>query len=65
MAIISKFTCFYLAQKFIYSIPQCLRSTAEGALSLDSRSVDKELKAVVTPDKSKACVTTFTKKVGA
>jgi len=64
MAIISNFTCFFLAQKFISSIPQCLRSTAEGGLSLDSRSTDKELKAV-TPDKSKACVTTFTKKVGA
>ena len=29
-------------------------------LSLDLRSADKDLKAV-TPDKSKACVTTFTK----
>ena len=32
-------------------------------LSLDSRSADKEQKAV-TPEKSKACVTTFAKKVG-
>ena len=39
-------------------------SEAEDGLSLDSRSADKELKAV-TPKKSKACVTTFTKKVGA
>ena len=37
---------------------------SEGGLSLDSRSADKELKAV-TPEKSKTCVTTFTKKVGA
>ena len=35
---------------------------AEGGLSLDSRSADKEQKAV-TPKKSKACVTTFAKKV--
>ena len=38
--------------------------TSEGGLSLDSRSADKEQKAV-TPEKSKACVTTFAKKVGA
>ena len=37
---------------------------AEGGLSLDSRSADKELKAVTT-DKSKACVTFVSKKVGA
>ena len=38
--------------------------TPEGGLGLDSRSADKELKAV-TPEKSKVCVTTFTKKIGA
>ena len=37
---------------------------AEGGLSLDSRSADKELKAVTT-EKTKACVTTFDQKVGA
>ena len=37
---------------------------AEGGLSLDSRSADKEQKAV-TPEKSKAGVTTFAKNVGA
>ena len=31
-------------------------------MSLDSKSADKELKAV-TPEKSKSCVTTFTKKL--
>ena len=36
----------------------------EGGLSLDSRSADKEQKAV-TPEKSKVCITTFAKKVGA
>ena len=37
---------------------------SKGGVSLDSRSADKELK-VVTPEKSKACVTTFAIKVGA
>ena len=37
---------------------------SEGGLSLDSRSAEKEQKAV-TPEKRKACVTTFAKKVGA
>ena len=32
-------------------------------MSLDSKSADKELKAV-TPEKSKSCITTFTKKIG-
>ena len=32
-------------------------------LSFDSKSADKELKAV-TPEKNKACVTAFFKKVG-
>ena len=32
-------------------------------LSLDSKLAGKELK-VVTPEKRKACITTFTKKVG-
>ena len=32
------------------------------ALSLDSKSADKELKAV-TPEKREACITAFTKKV--
>ena len=36
----------------------------EGGLSLDSRSADNKQK-VVTSEKSKACVTTFAKKVGA
>ena len=36
----------------------------EGGLSLDSRSADKEQKPV-PPEKSKAYVTTFAKKVGA
>ena len=36
---------------------------SEGGLSLDSRSADREEK-VVTPENSKACVTTFAKKVG-
>ena len=39
-------------------------SKVEGGFSHDSRSADKELKAV-TPEKSKACVTTFSKKVAA
>ena len=38
--------------------------SAEGGLGLDSRSADKELKAV-TPEKYSLCVATFTKKVGA
>ena len=36
--------------------------TPERGLSLDSKSAEKEQKAV-TPEKSKACVTTFTKKL--
>ena len=48
---------------FTRQLPRYARYT-EGGLGLDSRSADKELNAV-KPEKSKACVTTFTKKVGA
>ena len=37
--------------------------SADLGISLDSNSADKELKAV-TPEKSKACLIAFTKKVG-
>ena len=42
---------------FLYPI---FRLESELSMSLDSKSADKELKAV-TPEKSKAYVTTFTK----
>ena len=39
------------------------KSKSDLALSLDSKSADKEIK-VVTPEKSKACVTAFTEQFG-
>ena len=41
--------------------PLRMYAVAEDGMSLDSRSVDKDLKAV-TPEKNKAFVTTFTQK---
>ena len=38
-------------------------ASPKGGMSLDSKSAEKELMVVI--EKSKACVTTFTKKVGA
>ena len=39
-----------------------LQSAPDLGISIDLKSADKELKAV-TPEKSKTCVTTFTKKL--
>ena len=39
-----------------------MKLKADLGMSLDSKSADKELKAV-TPEKSKSCVTAFTKKL--
>ena len=44
-------------------LPTIFTSNSDLGLSLDSKSADKELK-VATPEKSKACITAFTKKVG-
>ena len=47
---------------FIKQILVALGSLADLGISLDSKSADKELKAV-TSEKSKACVTAFNKKL--
>ena len=52
-----------LDETFTTRVRISCRFSAEGGLSLDSRSADKELKAV-TPEKNKDCVTPFIKKVG-
>ena len=58
----SNFVKFCTIFKKNFLLKACDNHPNQIGLNLDSRSADKELKAV-TPEKSEACVTAFTKKL--
>ena len=52
--------CFFLL--FLFILNSNVHASPDLGTSIDLKSADKELKAV-TPEKSKTCVTAFTKKL--
>ena len=48
---------------FISGQPHLLGFHSDLGISIDSKSAEKELKVLLTPEKSKTCVTAFTEKL--